>query len=479
MIQFIKLIKIESMKPRLLLANYLKFISVFVIFFNYILLESFFSIIYWLFFVSVYSILTYFLSRANPYSSFREIFNIYLSTLFLFTIVGQLMTLGYKYSSGSYFSYWNDDQYYLSIIEKNLSNIDYEHPKFGTILINSILDKLANLFNLGEPFVNMLSSNWALAPVIVVISYNIACNINKTNIPKKNIILGIFTQNVVYFALLHFYRDIYAILFFSISLLLLSRKKYWLSVLFVIISASFRKANASVLLLFIVFHFLINSKIIVNYFIRSWYKFVVFLFLISLIFTSSKVQTFVIENALSSVMKAAKYKDVTDLASFTEQRKNSLFSNEGMYKGGAMFEGNLFKSIALPVIFPFIVPGNYYIDYEFKSTVKKYFSFYGVLMAICVFFLPLFLSSFCLSIIDSFRSKEYEVRFIIIMLFTFLLLSSFISIVPRHYVYFIILFPTILSVPNTFNLNNRKLYLFFLTLFFFLIFSYRTIIKLI
>ena len=60
-----------------------------------------------------------------------------------------------------------------------------------------------------------------------------------------------------------------------------------------------------------------------------------------LIFTFPKVQTFVIDTALSSVIKAAKYKDVTDLSSFTEQRKNSLYTNEGMYDGGAMFDSRV------------------------------------------------------------------------------------------------------------------------------------------
>lgn len=458
----------------------LYFLLILLIFANFILLDSINTFFIWSLFSIIYIYIAIISAKINPYINKSSLINLALSLLFFLTIIGQFLAIGYYFSKGNYFSYWLDDKEYFETIKTKIDLIDLYSPRVYTTILNSLLYNFLLILKSQITVLDLLVSHWGLSVLICLNSFHIACFFAKRKIPTKLLILGLFTQHIFFYTFLHFYRDTYSILFFSYGIIFLLNKKYLISFVFAVLTSLIRGGQGFLLIAFIFLYLVVNSQ---HFLFRRSLSFIylsisIFIIIIVL-FSFPEIQTFIAHNSMSiSFSNSTKIDAIISIQDYAKERRTTLFVDQGLLDSGKFFSGNPITDFLLSVSYALVQPGNFYWTPFFENNfaiAENGFNTYGLIVSICILSLPLFLSKFILALLYLVRNITIETGFLLIIFIISFCSATFISLIPRHFLIFIIFFPAILGVVPQKYFSINKVFLYSSSFIIFLIFLFQTI----
>jgi len=446
-----------------MISNKIVFLLILIEITFFIFLDTPGTIILFVFFGTLNTFISTLLRRKTSFYTKKEKTNQFIVNYLIITLLGQLVASSYYTSYGEYFAPFGDDSLYFQQAETYLPNL-FQFDKLSlTGFLNHSLYSIISLIK-NPNVLDLLCSHWGLAALINVFALDIACEFNKSKVQLKNLYLGLFSQAAYYFAMLSFYRDTYAILFLVLSIYYSLRQKNLLSIAFALSAGLIRGANGFYAIFFLTLNYIIKKNIFKINTSKTifWSILTSFILLLSI----PKVQEFIIfrgKNLFSENLGGIKLQELT-IKSYISERQRSIIEDEGLYGSEGLGTGPKFYVKALLV--PLISPGNLILlPYETRNinTYKKagasytFFSIHSVFSFFAMILLPFLLSKLLPALyLLFFKSTNSTLNLLVISFLFFYLAAAYISLVPRHYMAFIILIPALLSsLPKNFHIKYK------------------------
>lgn len=421
------------------------------------LIDSIGSILSFAIFGSIYYFLTSKIRSKNLYYEHNTRRIQFISVFFSIVTIGLILASINYVNYESYFMFMGDDSVYFYnaknfYFDSNLFSID---KFYVTNLFNHTIYRLVSMYK--EPnVIDLLFSHWSLATIICLLSLDIACIVNRRIVGISKMYLAFFSQTSFFFTLPYFYRDTYAILFMILGVYYGLRGFIGTSVINSFVSGSIRGVNGvfTLIILFLIRIVGNRREISIKSKLLTLLSIGVFIVVVSL----PPVQSLIVSKGVSFLVDDRNVSDMESMTidNYVQNRQRYLFEHEGLYNSGASLgTGYAFYVKALAV--PLISPGNLYLSTNSSFSVTIYNEYSGIVKGvnpvgltsfISMLLLPFLIASLAISV-AFIVVRGSTMQFVFLIAFTLLYLTSaYISLIPRHYMAYVIIITTIISASD-------------------------------
>lgn len=181
------------------------------------------------------------------------------------TIMGLTLVLIYRSLYGADFAPWSDDSYYYRIICRIAEG---QHEPSATFYeyIMSVWYLLVKTGKAEPVLLDLLPMNWATGAMVMVLSYALSYEVTKIRCPLFLLCVTLFGNSTLTNTVVNLYRDGMVILFSLVAMLAIVRSKLLIALAGTVLAAGIRGANGMLLAVFIAYAWASKSAIVA----RNW-----------------------------------------------------------------------------------------------------------------------------------------------------------------------------------------------------------------
>ncbi len=367
-----------------------------------------------------------------------------------FSLIGLSFSYSYQLSYSNSFGPYFDDSFYFNNA-KYLSELVFTAaaPTLFEVVLAVFFYIFEGVFNLKLDHLDLIPINFILSSLSMLLVLKMLRFLNGANYIIGGMLLYVVLFNFNFLdSSVHLYRDPLLIFFTLMSISYSIKNKYIKALLFAILVGLIRGANGMLCILFIIMHYYVIKK---DFKIKT---IILLSFLLIMVFFSigDKISGSFLRGGLGS-------NDNSSIASSLEERFSNLDDNKS--GSASLRNAGILGSVAFPFVYmlsPLQVSSSNPIElnYDYLQSDKdyllgsrlstpKFYNFEYILILLHVFFICFFIPKLFLGLYYGVRSSLKIENLISLFFIISVLLISFVSMQARHKMFFIIIFPFILS----------------------------------